>query len=95
MARMGRRLLAKLLPWLFVFAAGVAVGFYVRDQQQHKRIERAITEARRDMERTAQEAMEIGRRAGEDFQASVRAARVAAESTKAALHELTGDSEGQ
>ncbi len=95
MARMGRRLLAKLLPWLFVFAAGVAVGFYVRDQGQHKRIERAIAETRRDMERTAQEAMERGRRVSEDFQASVRAARVAAESTKAALHELTGDSTGQ
>ncbi len=95
MARMGRRLLAKLLPWLFVFAAGVAVGFYVRDQQQHKRIERAYEEARRDLERTAREAMEIGRRASEDLQASVRAARVAAESTKAALHELTGDSTGR
>ncbi len=92
MAQMGKRLLAKLLPWLFVFAAGVAVGFYVRDQQQHKRIERVYEEARRDLERTAQEAMEIGRRASEDLQASVRAARVAAESTKAALRELTGDS---
>ena len=94
MARMGRRLLAKLLPWLFVFAAGVAVGFYVRDQK-HKQIEQAYEETRRDLERTAQEAMEIGRRASEDLRASVRAARVAAESTKAALHELTGDSTGR
>jgi uncharacterized protein HemX len=88
MAERRRRITIKLVMWLIVFGAGVAVGFYVRDQQQHERIQEAVEQARREVERASEEMMERGRRAGEGLRAGAQAA---ADSTRAAVREMLGD----
>lgn len=80
-----RRFLARILPWLIVFAAGVTTGYYVRDRQQDEKIQEAAERARREMERVGLEAIERAQSAGEELRAGARAA---AESTKAAFREL-------
>ena len=74
-----------LAPWVVVFGIGVGVGFYVRDRQQHERLEDAIENAREEMEEAGVEALERARRVGVDLGASAEAA---AESTKAAFRRL-------
>lgn len=85
-----RRFMLKLTPWLVVFGLGVGTGFYMRDRQQHKRLQDAAEEARREMESAGLEAIERARRAGANLSAGAEAA---AESTKAAFRRLIGGSE--
>ena len=84
-----RRLVAKLTPWMVVFGLGVATGFYVRDRQQHKLLQEAVDNARREMEAVGLEAIERAREAGSDLSAGAEAV---AESTKAAFRRLLGGS---
>jgi len=68
-----------------VFGIGVGVGFYVRDRQQHERLQDAVESAREQMEEAGLEAIDRARRAGADLTAGAEAA---AESTKAAFRRL-------
>ncbi len=80
-----RGLVRALAPWVVVFGIGVGVGFYVRDRQQHERLQDAVESAREQMEEAGLEAIERARRAGADLTAGAEAA---AESTKAAFRRL-------
>ncbi len=80
-----RGLIRAVTPWIVVFGLGVGVGFYVRDRQQHERLQDAIEDAREEMEEAGVEALDRARRAGADLGASAEAA---AESTKAAFRRL-------
>ena len=86
--RRRRGLLSRLLPWLFVFVAGLAAGYWFRDQQQDREIREAVANTRQEMEQKGIEAIRRGRRAAENVGAG---ARVAADSALAAFRELTGD----
>ena len=90
MSQLRRGLIRTLAPWTVVFGLGVGVGFYVRDRQQHERLQDAIENAREEMEEVGAEAIERARRAGADFGAGAEAA---AESTKAAFRRLLGGSD--
>jgi uncharacterized protein HemX len=83
-----KSLMARLAPWLFVFALGAAAGYYVRGERQQDEIQDAVEEARRDMEQAGMEAIERARRAGGDLRAGAEAA---ADSARAAFRELLGD----
>lgn len=74
-----------MTPWVVVFGIGVGVGFYVRDRQQHERLQDAVESAREQMEEAGLEAIDRARRAGADLTAGAEAA---AESTKAAFRRL-------
>ncbi len=87
MAEKRKGLMAWLAPWLLMFAAGAATGYYMRDRQQHEKVLEAADKAREEMETAGLEAIERARRAGSDFRAGADAA---AESTKAAFRELVG-----
>ncbi len=87
-----RKLFWRLFPWMFVFGLGGATGFYVRDRQQHERLQDAVETAREEMENAGLEAIERARRAGAGFGAGAQAA---AESTKAAFRRLLGESENE
>ncbi len=80
-----RGLVRALAPWVVVFGIGVGVGFYVRDRQQHERLQDAVESAREQMEEAGLEAIDRARRAGADLTAGAEAA---AESTKAAFRRL-------
>ncbi len=80
-----RGLVRALAPWVVVFGIGVGVGFYVRDRQQHERLQDAVESAREQMEEAGLDAIERARRAGADLTAGAEAA---AESTKAAFRRL-------
>ncbi len=80
-----RGLVRALGPWIVVFGLGVGVGFYVRDRQQHERLQDAIENAREEVEEAGVEALERARQAGADLGAGAEAA---AESTKAAFRRL-------
>ncbi len=80
-----RGLVRALAPWVVVFGIGVGVGFYVRDRQQHERLQDAVESAREQMEEAGLEAIERARRADADLTAGAEAA---AESTKAAFRRL-------
>ena len=85
-----RGFMARLAPWLIVFVLGVTTGFYVRDQQQHKLIQEAADNARRELESVGLEAIERAREAGAGLSSGAEAV---AESTKAAFRRLVGGSE--
>ena len=85
MSQLRKGLVRAVAPWIMVFGLGVWVGFFVRDRQQHKRLEEAIESAREEIEEAGVEAIERARRAGADFGAGAEAA---AESTKAAFRRL-------
>ncbi len=80
-----RGLVRALTPWVIVFGIGVGVGFYVRDRQQHERLQDAVESAREQMEEAGLKAIDRARRAGADLTAGAEAA---AESTKAAFRRL-------
>ncbi len=80
-----RGLIRAVAPWIVVFGLGVGVGFYVRDRQQHERLQDAVESAREQMEEAGLEAIDRARRAGADLTAGAEAA---AESTKAAFRRL-------
>ncbi len=80
-----RGLVRALAPWVVVFGIGVGVGFYVRDRQQHERLQDAVESAREQMQEAGLEAIDRARRAGADLTAGAEAA---AESTKAAFRRL-------
>ena len=82
-----RGLVRALAPWVVVFGIGVGVGFYVRDRQQHERLQDAVESAREQMEEVGLEAIDRARRVGGDLTAGAEAA---AESTKAAFRRLVG-----
>ncbi len=84
-----RGLVARLAPWLVVFVAGGAAGYYVRDTQQDERVREAVERRLAEMEERGQQAVERGRRVTEGVKAGAKAA---AESTKAAVKEMGGDS---
>lgn len=91
MADKRRSLMMWLAPKLLIFALGVAAGYYVRDQRQgelESRYEQAVTELEA-LKRSGQEAIERGRRASEGLKAGAKAA---ADSTRAAVEEITGKS---
>ncbi len=80
-----RGLIRAVAPWIVVFGLGVGVGFYVRDRQQHERLQDDVESAREQMQEAGLEAIERARRAGGDLTAGAEAA---AESTKAAFRRL-------
>lgn len=85
MAERRKRFIRWLLPKLIVFAIGVAVGYYARDRQQtdfQDLYEETLAELE-DLKETGEEMIERGRRAGE-------AMKAAADSTAAAVEEVTG-----
>ncbi|MGD2152614.1 MAG: hypothetical protein PVG79_05050 [Gemmatimonadales bacterium] len=85
MAERRKRFIRWLLPKLIIFAIGVALGYYARDQQQSD-FQDLYEEARAELEElreTGAEVIERGRRAGE-------AMKAAADSTKAAVEEVSG-----
>jgi hypothetical protein len=91
MAEKRRKLLLWLLPRLLIFAAGVAVGYYVRDREADRlkqTYEQTLTELNQ-LKRTGQEVIERGRRAGESLRSGAKAA---ADSTRAAVEGITGES---
>ncbi len=76
MAERRKRLLLWLLPRILIFAAGVAVGYYVRDREAH-RLKQAYEQAVDELEavrRSGQEVVERGRRAGEALRSGTEAA---------------------
>ena len=86
-----RGLVRALALWIVVFGIGVEVGFYVRDRQQHERLQDAVESDREQMEEASLDAIERAWRAGADLTAWAEAA---AESTKAAFrHLVEGPSE--
>lgn len=87
-----RRLWLRLLPWLIVFGGGFAGGFYVRDRQQHERLQDAVEDARKEMEDAGLEAIDRARRAGSDLTAGAQAA---ADSARAAFRRLLGGSDSR
>jgi hypothetical protein len=85
MAERRKRFIRWLLPKLIVFAIGVAVGYYARDRQQtdfKDLYEQTLSELE-DLKETGEDMIERGRRAGE-------AMKAAADSTEAAVEEITG-----
>ena len=90
MSQQRKGLIRALAPWIIVFGLGVGVGFWVRDRQQHERLQDAIEEARGEIEEAGVEAIDRARRAGADFGAGAEAA---AESTKAAFRRLLSGSD--
>ena len=92
MSQRRRGFMQRLVPWVVVFGIGVGVGFYVRDRQQHERLQEAIENAREDIEEAGVEAIERARQAGADLTAGAEAA---AESTMAAFRRLVRGSENQ
>ncbi len=80
-----RGLVRAVTPWILVFGLGVGLGFYVRDRQQHDRLQDAIEDAREEVEEAGVEALERARQVGADLGAGAEAA---AESTKAAFRRL-------
>lgn len=87
-----RGFMQRLTPWVVVFGLGVGVGFYVRDRQQHERLQDAIEDAREEMEEAGLEAIERARQAGSDLTAGAEAA---AESTKAVFRRLIRGSDNR
>lgn len=90
MAERRRRFLLWLLPRLLIFAAGVAVGYYVRDREASRlkqAYEQTLSELN-ELRQTGEQAIERGRRAGESLRSGAKAA---AESTKAAVERVSGE----
>jgi hypothetical protein len=85
MAERRKRFIRWLLPKLIVFAIGVAVGYYARDRQQtdFKGLYEQTLAELEDLKETGEEMIESGRRAGD-------AMKAAADSTRAAVEEVTG-----
>jgi len=85
MAERRKRFIRWLLPKLIVFAIGVAVGYYARDRQQtdFKDLYEQTRAELEELRETGAEVIERGRRAGE-------AMKAAADSTKAAVEEVSG-----
>lgn len=81
-----------LAPWVIVFGLGVGTGFYIRDRQQHRRLEEAVQEIREDVEDAGLEALDRARQAGADLGAGAGAA---AESTKAVFRRLLRGSDNR
>ncbi len=91
MAERRRRFAMWLLLRLLIFAAGVAVGYYARDNELERvrgAYEQALTELD-ELKQSTQEIIERGRRAGESLRAGAEAV---ADSTKAAMEEIKGES---
>ncbi|UCC48804.1 MAG: hypothetical protein JSV41_01135 [Gemmatimonadota bacterium] len=85
-----RRFLIWLLPRLLIFVAGVAVGYYARDREAGQ-LRQAYEQTRAELEelkQSGEEMIERGRRAGENLRAGAEAA---ADSTRAAVEEITGE----
>ncbi len=85
------RFMRWLLPRLIILAAGIAIGYYARDQQG-KELKRAYEETvaeLAEMREAGQDLIERGRRAGEGLRAGAEAA---ADSTRAAVEEIVGES---
>ena len=85
MAKIARRALRFLFPWIVVFGLGVGTGFYVRDRQQHERLQDATEAVREQMEEAGLEAIDRARQAGSDLSAGAGAA---ADSARAAFQRL-------
>lgn len=80
-----------LLPKLIIFAVGIGLGWYARDRQ-HDDLRDAYDEAVAELEalrETGEGVIQRGRRAGENLRAGAQAA---ADSTRAAVKEIVGDS---
>lgn len=82
-----RSFTSRLLTLLIVFLIGGAAGWYVRDQQ-YENIQEELAQVREELKDTQQELKERTRRAGEGIRAGAAAA---ADSTKAAVREMVGD----
>lgn len=90
MAERRRRLVMWLLPRLLIFAAGVAVGYYARDNELDRLREtydQTVSELN-ELKKSTEEMIERGRRASESFRAGAEAA---ADSTKAAVESIKGE----
>jgi hypothetical protein len=90
MVQRRRRFLFWLLPRLLIFAVGVAVGYYARDReagQLREAYERTLSELE-EVKQASEEMIERGRRAGEELRGGAEAA---ADSTRAAVEEITGE----
>jgi hypothetical protein len=76
MAERRNRLVLWLLPRILIFAAGVAVGYYVRDREADRlkqAYEQTVDELE-ELKRTGQDVIERGRRAGEALRSGTEAA---------------------
>ncbi len=91
MAERSKRYTRRLILWVVLFGLGFGAGFYVRDRQQHEKVEEAVARRLEQIERAGGEALERGRRAGEALRGGAKAA---AESAKAAVEETTRDTSG-
>ncbi len=85
MAGVGRRVLRFLFPWIVVFGLGVATGFYLRDRQQHERLQDATEAVREQMEKAGLEAIDRAHEAGSNLSAGAAAV---ADSARAAFQRL-------
>ena len=85
MNQLRRGLVRAVAPWIVVFGLGFGGGFYVRDRQQHERLQDAIEDAREEVEEAGLEALDRARQVGADLGAGAEAA---AESTKARFRRL-------
>lgn len=85
MAERRKRFIRWLLPKLIIFAIGVALGYYVRDRQgtDFKDLYEETLAELEDLREAGSDMIERGRRAGE-------AMKAAADTTKAAVEEVTG-----
>lgn len=59
--------LSKLIRAVIIFAAGVVVGYVLRDRGADQDLDRAVARVRSEMTDAAQEAAERARRAGEEL----------------------------
>ena len=90
MAEKRRRLIWWILPRLLIFAAGVAVGYYARDNELDRLqevYEQTVAELQQLKENT-EEMIERGRAAGESLRSGAEAA---VDSTKAAVESIKGE----
>ncbi len=92
MAEKKRRLIWWILPRLLIFAAGVAVGYYVRDTEADRLeeiYEQTVAELEQ-MKESTEDMIERGRAAGESLRSGAEAA---VDSTKAAVESIKGEGE--
>lgn len=87
MAERRGRFTNKLFTWLVIFLIGGAAGWYVRDQQ-YENIQEELDRVKQELRDTREQLSERSRRAGEGIR---RGAEAAADSTKAAVREMMGD----
>ena len=90
MAEKKKRLIWWLLPKLVIFAAGVGVGYYARDNEidRLQEVYEQTVEELQELKANTEEMIERGRAAGESLRSGAEAA---VDSTKAAVESIKGE----